>query len=121
MANYVEYIKVGSNESWPVRDKETEGRVSALENSSETVKQSVTELSGKVTTAEENVLALQSNVEDLSERVNTIEDKPECLPLTGGTLTGMLCLTEGVHYGDELPAPGNIGRIFFKKVKKVTT
>lgn len=38
------------------------------------------------------------------------------LPKTGGTLTGMLILTEGVHYGDTLPAPGNKGRIFFKKV-----
>lgn len=33
---------------------------------------------------------------------------------TGGTLTSKLILTEGVHYGSELPAPGNPGRIFFK-------
>jgi hypothetical protein len=33
---------------------------------------------------------------------------------TGGTLTSMLILTEGVHYGSELPEPGNPGRIFFK-------
>ena len=38
------------------------------------------------------------------------------LPKTGGTLTGMLILTEGVHYGTSLPAAGTPGRIFFKKV-----
>lgn len=38
------------------------------------------------------------------------------LPKTGGTLTGMLILTEGVHYGDTLPPAGNKGRIFFKRV-----
>ena len=38
------------------------------------------------------------------------------LPKAGGTLTGILKLTEGVHYGTTLPAAGNKGRIFFKKV-----
>ena len=28
----------------------------------------------------------------------------------------MIILTEGIHYGDELPAAGNPGRLFFKKV-----
>lgn len=40
------------------------------------------------------------------------------LPLTGGTMTGPLQLTEGVHYGDELPTPGMPGRIFFKRVSE---
>lgn len=38
------------------------------------------------------------------------------LPLSGGTLTGVLKLTSGVHYGTSLPSAGNAGRIFFKKV-----
>lgn len=38
------------------------------------------------------------------------------LPQAGGTLTGPLILTEGVHYGTYLPAAGNKGRFFFKKV-----
>jgi hypothetical protein len=38
------------------------------------------------------------------------------LPKTGGTLSGALILTEGVHYGSTLPSAGNKGRIFFKKV-----
>ena len=38
------------------------------------------------------------------------------LPKTGGTITGMLKLTENVHYGTTLPAAGNKGRIFFKVV-----
>lgn len=116
MANYVEYIKVGSNESWPIRDKDADGRITVLESTAETLSQNVSDMEGKVTTAEENVLAMQTSVEDLGERVSNVEAKPECLPLAGGTLTGMLVLTEGVHYGDELPTAGNIGRIFFKKV-----
>ena len=34
----------------------------------------------------------------------------------GGTMTGILKLTSGVHYGTSLPSAGNPGRIFFKKV-----
>lgn len=30
--------------------------------------------------------------------------------------SGMIKLVEGVHYGDTLPAAGNKGRLFFKKV-----
>ena len=40
----------------------------------------------------------------------------DALPKAGGTITGMLKLTEGVHYGSTLPAAGNKGRIFFKVV-----
>lgn len=44
------------------------------------------------------------------------------LPVAGGKVTGqlvlggILVLTEGVHYGDTLPAAGTKGRIFLKKV-----
>ena len=38
------------------------------------------------------------------------------LPLAGGTLTGALILTSGVHYGDSLPSSGVEGQIFFLKV-----
>jgi len=34
MANYVEYIKVGSGESWPVRDADAQSRLAVLEGSS---------------------------------------------------------------------------------------
>ena len=114
--NYVEFIKVGSNESWPVKDKETSGRVDVIEAAVETMESAVNEMDGKVATAQESVLGMRTTVEDMNERVSAMEAEPECLPLTGGTLTGMLILTEGVHYGDELPDAGNIGRIFFKKV-----
>lgn len=44
------------------------------------------------------------------------------LPKAGGTMTGKLTLNgqivlkSGVNYGDELPAAGTAGRLFFKKV-----
>ncbi len=38
------------------------------------------------------------------------------LPKAGGTLTGVLKLTNGVHYGTSLPSAGQAGRIFFRKV-----
>lgn len=47
----------------------------------------------------------------------------EALPEDGGkvtgplTLGGNLILTEGVHYGPELPDPGTPGRLFFKVVE----
>lgn len=44
------------------------------------------------------------------------ETAEAALPKAGGTMTGMLKLTEGVHYGTDLPGAGNTGRIFFKVV-----
>lgn len=43
------------------------------------------------------------------------------LPKAGGTMTGYLTtkglkLTSGTDYGTSLPAAGNAGRVFFKKV-----
>jgi hypothetical protein len=38
------------------------------------------------------------------------------LPASGGAITGVVTLTRDIHYGDELPAAGTEGRIFFKKV-----
>lgn len=38
------------------------------------------------------------------------------LPMSGGTMTGVLKLTEGIHYGTALPSAGQKGRIYFKKV-----
>lgn len=37
-------------------------------------------------------------------------------PKAGGTITGPIVLTEGIHYGTELPEAGTKGRIFFKVV-----
>lgn len=54
--------------------------------------------------------------------VNITPEKIGAVPSEGGDVTGplklsgMLVLTEGVHYGDTLPDPGTKGRIFFKKV-----
>lgn len=39
------------------------------------------------------------------------------LPMSGGTMTGIVTLTEGIHYGDTLPEAGTPGRIFFKRVQ----
>ena len=39
------------------------------------------------------------------------------LKRSGGTMTGVLVLTEGVHYGKELPPAGTVGRLFFKVVE----
>ena len=49
----------------------------------------------------------------LNHMDNGIKD---ALPASGGTMTGILKLTSGVHYGNSLPSAGNAGRIFFKKV-----
>lgn len=62
--------------------------------------------------AEAHVIA--ENAGSVAAAAAATADK--ALPKAGGTMTGMLILTEGVHYGDNLPAPGNKGRIFFKKV-----
>lgn len=50
----------------------------------------------------------------VAEAAKTAADN--ALPKNGGTLTGPLILTPGVHYGNSLPSAGQAGRIFFKKV-----
>ncbi len=103
MANYVENIKVGSGESWPVRDAEAQASIEGLMTL-------FNRLSGETADAQGEILNLQK---DIATMIHTVQSS---LPLTGGTLTGPLMFTEGVHYGDELPDAGNVGRIFFKKV-----
>ena len=51
-----------------------------------------------------------------SRSINITAEKVGALPADGGTLTGDLILTEGVHYGTTLPAAGQKGRIFLLKV-----
>ncbi len=53
------------------------------------------------------------------EALNNMEDGiSAALRRDGGTMTGILQLTEGIHYGDTLPTAGTPGRIFFKVVKE---
>lgn len=109
MASYIEQIKVGSNESWIIRDAETAARVDTLSNTVGEQGQNISELSEQMST-------MNSTVDDLSEEIQN-DMKDHYLSLKGGTLTGDLCLTQDVHYGTELPAAGKAGRIFFKIVE----
>lgn len=110
MANYVEYIKVGTGESWPVRDVEAQQSIVNINTTIDQHTADVENLTSSMTSVEEDIVALTTEVQSASEKANA------ALPKTGGTLTGPLVLTEGEHYGDELPEPGTVGRIFFKKV-----
>ena len=103
---YVTHIRVSSGEAWPVRDS----RVTTIQDVLIQHDDNIAEMDGKVTTAEEKLLVMEDTVKSLGEQVAGY------LPLSGGTLTGLLCLTENVHYGDTLPEPGSVGRVFFKKV-----
>lgn len=103
MANYVENIKVGGGESWPVRDAEAQATITALRTL-------IASLEAELEQQQTDLDGLET---DVLSMVHTVRS---CLPLTGGTLTGPLMFTEGVHYGTELPEAGTIGRIFFKKV-----
>lgn len=48
---------------------------------------------------------------------NTAQTKANAaLPKAGGTMTGALVLTSGVHYGSTLPSSAVTGQVFFKKV-----
>lgn len=72
-------------------------------------------------TAAERALRQAGNASRIAELASSAartaqETANAALPKSGGTLTGILVLTEGVHYGDTLPPPGTPGRIFFKKV-----
>lgn len=100
MANYVENIRIGSGESWPVRDAEAQQSIEALLGT-------IKELTTQLTTATEELETLKTTVPTHEHAY---------LPLAGGTLTGPLTLTLDVHYGDTLPDPGTAGRIFLKKV-----
>lgn len=78
-----------------------------------------------------NLTALVSALDEVSRKADNAQDTADnasaaasaaqetagaALPKSGGTMTGPLVLTEGVHYGDTLPSAGTPGRIFFKKV-----
>lgn len=110
MANYVEYIKVGSGESWAVRDVEARQSIASINTTIEQHAADVENLNSNMNTVQDDITVLTSDVQTATERANA------ALPATGGTMTGPLVLTEGEHYGDELPEPGTVGRIFFKKV-----
>lgn len=55
-------------------------------------------------------------IERLHQEIAGAADGSAYLMRSGGTMTGPLMLTEGVHYGDALPEPGMPGRIFFLRV-----
>ena len=75
---------------------------------------------------EQGIVNAQNAAETAQTAANTASNNAKnatdlataALPKAGGTLTGMLILTENVHYGDTLPAAGNKGRIFFKRVSE---
>jgi hypothetical protein len=111
MAKYVEYIKVGSGESWPVRDAEAQESILVLNNNVDTLN---TDVEGLRTTASE----LESDVKLAASDAGAAKELAnQALPKTGGTMTGPLILTAEEHYGPTLPDPGTIGRIFFKVVE----
>ena len=57
---------------------------------------------------------LIDNNQDAIEILETVAASK--LSLSGGTLTGALMLTSGVHYGSTFPSGATTGQIFFKKV-----
>ena len=61
----------------------------------------------------ENAETVAGEAKTTAANAKTVADR--ALPKTGGTLTGNLILTEGIHYGEVLPAAGKKGRIFFLK------
>lgn len=74
MANYVEYIKVGSGESWPVRDADAHAQLGTVTTKLDTVDQSLTDLSESVT-----------------EMSSTMDST--VLKTTGGTMTGDIAMS----------------------------
>lgn len=76
---------------------------------------------GTVSASAEKAQTTATSAADLAATAKGTADAAQktaaaALPKAGGVLTGMLILTEGVHYGETLPAAGAKGRIFFKKV-----
>lgn len=74
MANYVEYIKAGTGESWPVRDAEAHEELSKTDSRLNTMDQSLSNMSSTVTAAA------------------TILDN-DVLKYTGGTMTGDIAMS----------------------------
>ena len=68
-------------------------------------------------TAKSTADTAKTNAATAQTTANTAKSTAEAaLPKAGGTLTGVLKLTNGTHYGTSLPSAGQAGRIFFKKV-----
>ena len=68
-------------------------------------------------------LGNKANASDLTNHINNKSNphavtaaQTGALATSGGTLTGALMLTSGVHYGSTFPSGAQTGQIFFKKV-----
>lgn len=86
MANYVEYIKVGTGESWQVRDPDAQSSIARLGESVEDLNWRVTEMS-----------------EEIGESIDSIDSR--MFENTGGTMSGDVNMNGNAITG--LPDPAN--------------
>lgn len=107
----VEYIKVGSGESWPIRDAAAQEAISNMNAAMAELNSTVATLQGKVntnsssiSTANTNISTANSNLTALTNRVSTLEANA----LTTIWPSGLK--------GTSFPAKPTTGQIFLKKV-----
>jgi hypothetical protein len=112
-----DYIKTKSDATYETKSdaslKLTEAKTYA-DNAATVVKN---ELLNGAGTAYDTLKELGTLIDTNTDAIDALEIVAASkLSLSGGTLTGALMLTSGVHYGSTFPSGAKIGQIFFKKV-----
>ena len=145
MPKYVEYIKVGTDESWQVRDPDAHTSISTINENIEAIQDKIDEfeghthpylptaggtLSGDITrSATTGMPTIKTERTDTGISSSLAVDSAGVLHglrtwdnwMLYASWTHMylgnkpFCLYSS-HYGTDLPAAGTAGRIFFKKV-----
>lgn len=133
MSKYVEYIKVGTDEAWQVRDPDAHVCIDNLNTTVDGLSTTTTDQGTRLTNVESSITNLSST------KQNNLGFTPVKQGYSGNIITlgwngeYMQCMVDTTDmgaliiqnrpwrgssqvYGTSLPAAGNVGRIFFKKV-----
>ena len=145
MAKYVEYMKVGTDEAWQVRDPDAQTSITEINETLDDIQGKMDKLenhthpylptAGGTLTGDVSRAATAGMPTIKAERTDTGMHTSLAVD-SGGSLHGLrtwdnwmlygswthiflgnkpFCLNSS-HYGTDLPAAGTAGRIFFKKV-----
>lgn len=127
MPKYVEYIKVGTDESWQVRDPDAHTQISTLtetvENHGTRISNTESSLANKQNSLGYTPVRQGGGANQGSNTVyigwgtdNALRAQVDNTDLGPFMLKNAPWYLSSNQYGTELPAAGTAGRIFFKKV-----
>lgn len=108
---YVEYIKVGSGESWPIRDAAARESISNIDDVIAELESTLTTLQGKVNTNTSSISTANTNISTTNTNLNALGTRVGALETNALTMIWPSTLK-----GPSFPANPTTGQIFLKKV-----